>query len=52
MAMAEAMAPTAVAPTVVPMITADTAVPAMKRCQLDSYLAATAPVMTYHHSRR
>ena len=37
------MAPTAVVPT----ITADTAMPTMKRCQLDSRLAAApAPVMT------
>ena len=45
---ATAMAPTAVIAT----ITADTAVPAMKRCQLDSRLAAAAPVMTYHHGHR
>ena len=37
------MAPTAVVPTT----TADTAMPTMKRCQLDSRLAAApAPVMT------
>ena len=49
MAMAAAMAPTAVVPT----ITADTVMPTMKRCQLDSRLApAPAPVMTYHHGRR
>ena len=36
MAIAAAMAPTAVVPT----ITADTAMPTMKRCQLDSRLAA------------
>ena len=48
MAMAEAMALTAVVST----ITADTAMPTMKRCQLDSRLAAAAPVMTYHHGRR
>ena len=40
MAMAAAMAPTAVVPT----ITADTAMSTKKRCQLDSRLAA-APVM-------
>ena len=40
MAMAAAMAPTAVVPT----ITVDTAVPAMKRCQLDSRLAAVASI--------
>ena len=65
-AMATAMIPTAVMPTaivvamvatamaltaVVPTITADTAMPTMKRCQVDSRLAA-APVMTYHHGRR
>ena len=49
MAMAAAMAPTAVVRT----ITTDTAMPTMKRCQLDSHLApAPAPVMTYHHGRR
>ena len=49
MAMAAAMAPTAVVPT----ITADTAMPTMTRCQLDSRLkAAPAPVMTYHHGPR
>ena len=50
MAMAAAMAPTAVVPT----ITADTAMPTMKRCQLDSRLAAAvaAAVMTYHHGPR
>ena len=49
MDMAAAMAPTAVVPT----ITADTAMPTMKQCQLDSRLApAPAPVMTYHHGRR
>ena len=49
MTMAAAMAPIAV----VPMITVDTAIPTMKRCQLDSRLApAPAPVMTYHHGRR
>ena len=48
MAMAAAMDPTAVIPT----ITTDTAMPTMKRCQLDSHLAAAAPVMTYHHGRR
>ena len=48
-----AMVATAMAPTaVVTTITADTAVPTMKRCQLNSRLAAPAPVMTYHHSRR
>ena len=41
------MASTAVVPTV----TADTAMPTMERCQLDSRLAP-APVMTYHHGRR
>ena len=50
--MVVAMVATVMAPTVVPTITADTAVPAMKRCQLDSRLAAAAPVMTYHHGRR
>ena len=48
MAMAAAMVPTAVVPT----ITVDTAVPAMKRCQLDSRLAAAASVTTFHHGRR
>ena len=48
MAMAVAMASTAVVPT----ITVDTAVPAMKRCQLDSRLAAVASVTTFHHGRR
>ena len=49
MTMAAAMAPTAAVPT----ITADTAMPSMKRCQLDSRLApAPAPVMTYHYGRR
>ena len=48
MAMAVVMAPTAVVPT----ITADKAMPTMKRCQSDSRLAAAAPVMTYHHGRR
>ena len=49
MAMAAAMAPAAVVST----ITADAAMPSMKRCQLDSRLApAPAPVMTYHHGRR
>ena len=49
MAMAAAMAPTAVVPT----ITADTAMPTMKRYQLDSCLAAApVPVMTYHHGPR
>ena len=48
MAMAAAMAPTAVVPT----ITVDTTVPAMKRCQLDSRLAAVAAVTTFHHGRR
>ena len=47
MPMAAAMVPTAVVPT----ITADTAMPTMKRCQLDSRLAAAA-VTTYHHGRR
>ena len=47
MAMAAAMTPTAVVPT----ITADTAMPAMKWCQLDSRLAASS-VTTYHHGRR
>ena len=42
------MAPTAVVPT----ITVDTAVPAMKRCQLDSRLAAVVSVTTFHHGRR
>ena len=52
-AMVVAMLATAMAPTaVVPTITADTAGPAMKRCQLDSRLAAAAPVMTYHHGRQ
>ena len=41
------MAPTAVVST----IAADTAMPTMKRCQLDSRLAP-APVMTYHHGHR
>ena len=48
MAMAAAIAPTAVVPT----ITADTAMPTMKRCQMDSRLAAAAAVTTYHHGRR
>ena len=48
MAMAAAMAPTAMVPTV----TVDMAVPAMKRCQLDSRLAAVASVTTFHHGRR
>ena len=49
MAMAAAMASIAVVPT----ITADTAMPTMKRCQLDSRLAAEpAAVTTYHHGRR
>ena len=49
MAMAAAMAPTAMVPT----ITADTAMPTIKRCQLDSCLApAPAPVMTYHYGPR
>ena len=48
MAMAAAMALTAVVPT----ITVDTAVPAMKRCQLDSRLAAVASVTRFHHGRR
>ena len=47
-----AMVATVMAPTVVPTITVDTAVPAMKRCQLDSRLAAAASVTTYHHGRR
>ena len=48
MAMAAAMAPTAVVPTIM----ADTAMPTMKRCQLDSRLApAPASVMTYYHGR-
>ena len=47
-----AMVATVMAPTVVPMITVDTAVPAMKWCQLDSRLAAAASVTTYHHGRR
>ena len=47
-----AMVATVMAPTVVPAITVDTAVPAMKRCQLDSRLAAAASVTTYHHGRR
>ena len=52
-AMVVAMVATAMAPiAVVPTITVDTAVPTMKRCQLDSRLAAPAPVMTYHHGRR
>ena len=42
------MATTAVVPT----ITVDTAVPAMKRCQLDSRLAAVTSVTTFHHGRR
>ena len=42
------MASTAVVPT----ITVDTAVPAMKRCQQDSRLAAVASVTTFHHGRR
>ena len=51
-AMVVAMVATAMAPTtVVPTITADTAVPAMKQCQLDSRLAAAVLVMTYHHDR-
>ena len=38
---------------VVPTITADTATPTMKRCQLESRLAAApTPVTTYHHGRR
>ena len=41
------MAPSAMVST----ITADTVMPTMKRCQLDSRLAP-APVMTYHHGRR
>ena len=41
-----AMVATVMAPTVVPTITVDTVAPAMKRCQLDSHLAA------YHHGRR
>ena len=48
MAMAAAMAPKAVVPTIM----ADTAMPTMKRCQLDSRLVAAAPVMTYHHGHR
>ena len=48
MAMVAAMDPTAVVST----ITANTAMPIMKPCQLDSRLAAAAPVMTYHHGRR
>ena len=48
MAMAAAMGPTAVVPT----ITADTAMPAMTWCQVDSRLAAAASVTTYHHGRR
>ena len=49
MAMAAAMAPTAVVPT----ITADTAMPTMKQCQLDiRQTSAAAPVLTYHHARR
>ena len=65
-AVATAMVPTAVAPTVaviamvaavmaptvVTTITVDTAVPAMKRCQLDSRLAVAASVTIYHHGRR
>ena len=46
------MVATVMAPTVVPTMTVDTAVPAMKRCQLDSRLAAAASVMTYHHGHR
>ena len=49
---ATVMAPTVMAPTVIPTFTVDTAVPAMKRCQLDSRLAAAASVMTYHHGHR
>ena len=49
MAMAAAMAPTAM----VPMITANTAMPTMKQCQLDSRLAAALePVITYLHGPR
>ena len=49
MAIAAAMAPTAVVSTT----TADTAMPTMKRCSLDSRLApAPAMVMTYHHGPR
>ena len=49
MAMAAAMAPTAMVPT----ITADTVMPTMKRCQLANRLApAPALVMTYHHGHR
>ena len=47
-----AMVATVMAPTVIPTITVDTAVPAMKRCQLDSHLAVAASVTTYHHGRR
>ena len=47
-----AMVATVMAPTVVPTITVDTAVPVMKRCQLDSRLAAAASVTTFHHGRR
>ena len=65
-AVATAMVPTAVAPTVtvatmvatvmapkvVPPITVDTAVPALKRCQLDSRLVAAVSAATSHHGRR
>ena len=47
-----AMVATVMAPTVVPPITVDTAVPAMKRCQLDSRLVAAASATTFHHGRR
>ena len=47
---ATAMAPTAVVPTIT--AAAETAYLAMKWCQLNSRLAAAAPVMTYHHRRR
>ena len=46
-----AMVPTAVVPTIM-AAAAETKVPAMKWCQLDSRLAAAAPVVTYHHGRR
>ena len=46
-AMVVAVEATVMASTVVSTITADTAVPAMKRCQLNSCLAAAPPVMAY-----
>ena len=47
-----AMVATVMAPTVVPPITVDTAVPAIKRYQLDSRLVAAASATTSHHGRR